>query len=72
MQMHAAVGFFSYFFLSGRCDQRFIHPFSVNSQQILLCTLPAPLKKGFYSGYIESNKYTILAPDISRCSTVIC
>lgn len=40
--MHAAV-VFSYFFLSGRRDQTSIHPFSVNSQQIL----PAPIKKGF-------------------------
>lgn len=64
MQMHAAV-VFSCIFLSGRCDQRcdqrVIRPLSVNPQQIL----PAPLKRLFYSDYIESNKYTILAPDIS-------
>lgn len=41
--VHTAV-VFSYFFLRGRGDPRVIHPFSGNSQQILLCSLPAPLK----------------------------
>lgn len=72
---------FSYFFQRGRCDQGFIHPFSLSVDFALLFFKPEQVqnsasfikKFGFFNSvFINLNKYTRVALDISRWSSIIC